>query len=77
MDNNFPKLQMNDIIEVYGDTDMRFFCNDEFGQHDDGRIQPNEDLEFNVTDITRVWRQKGDDYICIYKREFYRGGKII
>ena len=68
----FPRLQMDDIIEVYNDTEMRFFCNDEFGQYN-GKVQPDEDFEFKEEDVTRVWRQVGDDYICIYKREFYRG----
>lgn len=64
-----PELQMGDIIEVYNDTEMRFFCNDEFGQHEDGRIQPDEDWEFKEEDVTRVWRQvEGEDYKCIYKR---------
>lgn len=73
---NFPSLQMSDIIEVYNDTEMRFFCNDEFGQHEDGRIQPDEDFEFKEEDVTRVWRQMGEDYICIYKRDFYRGERL-
>jgi flavorubredoxin len=74
---DFPRLQMDDIIEVYNDTEMRFFCNDEFGQHEDGRIQPDEDWEFKEEDVTRVWRQvEGEDYKCIYKREFYRGKNL-
>lgn len=74
--NDFPILQMGDIIEVYNDDDMRFFCNDEFGQHEDGRVQPDEDWEFRQDNITRVWRQSGEDYICIFKRDFYRGQKL-
>lgn len=74
--NKFPLLQMGDIIEVYNDDDMRYFCNDEFGQHEDGRAQPDEDCEFQEKDITRVWRQFGDDFICIFKRDFYRGQRL-
>lgn len=75
-DNKFPALQMGDIIEVYNDDDMRFFCNDEFGQHEDGRVQPDEDCGFREEDVTRVWRQLGEDYICIFKRASYRGQKL-
>ena len=32
--------------------------------------------EYKVEDVTRVWRQVGEDYKCIYKREFYRGKKL-
>lgn len=72
---DFPKIQMDDIIEIYNDTEMRFFCNDECEQFD-GIVHPDEDWEFKEEDITRVWRQIGEDFICIYKRDFYRGEYI-
>lgn len=72
---DFPTIQTDDIIEVYDDTEMRFFCNDECEQFD-GIVHPDEDLEFKEEDVTRVWRQEGEDYICIYKREIYRGKKL-
>lgn len=72
---DFPIIQMDDIIEVDNDSEMRFFCNDECEQFD-GIVHPDEDWEFKEEDITRVWRQIGEDYICIYKREFYRGKSL-
>ena len=67
--NTFPKLQMGDFIEVYGNKEMRFFLNDEFG-HYDGKVQPDEDYEFKEEDVTEVWRQvDSDTFKCIYKRE--------
>ena len=69
------QIQYLDIIEVYNDAEMRFLCNDECEQFD-GIVHPDEDSEYKVEDVTRVWRQVGEDYICIYKREFYRGKKL-
>lgn len=71
----FPEIQYLDIIEVYNEPEMRYLCNDEFG-HFDGIVYPDEDSSFKEEDVTRVWRQAGDDYKCIYKREFYRGVKL-
>lgn len=71
----FPTIQYLDIIEVYNDAEMRYLCNDECEQFD-GIVHPDEDSEYKEEDITRVWRQVGDDYKCIYKREFYRGKKL-
>lgn len=68
MDNKFPKIEINDIIEVFGNEELRFFCNDECEQFD-GIVHPDEDYEFEEKDITKVWRQvNGDDFVCIYKR---------
>ena len=73
----FPEIQYLDIIEVYNDAEMRFLCNDECGyNYDESKFHPDEDSEYKVEDITRVWKQVGEDYKCIYKREFYRGKKI-
>lgn len=69
------QIQYLDIIEVYNDAEMRFLCNDECEQFD-GVVHPDEDSEYKVEDVTRVWRQVGEDYKCIYKREFYRGKKL-
>ena len=69
------QIQYLDIIEVYNDVEMRFLCNDECEQFD-GIVHPDEDSEYKVEDVTRVWRQVGEDYKCIYKREFYRGNKL-
>lgn len=69
------QIQYLDIIEVYNDEEMRYLCNDECGQSD-GIVYPDEDSEYKVEDVTRVWRQVGEDYKCIYKREFYRGKKL-
>lgn len=69
------QIQYLDIIEVYNDAEMRFLCNDECEQFDD-IVHPDEDREYKVEDVTRVWRQVGEDYKCIYKREFYRGKKL-
>ncbi len=69
------QIQYLDIIEVYNDAEMRFLCNDECEQFD-GIVHPDEDSEYKVEDVTRVWRQVGEDYKCIYKREFYRGKKL-
>lgn len=69
------RIQYLDIIEVYNDAEMRFLCNDECEQFD-GIVHPDEDSEYKVEDVTRVWRQVGEDYKCIYKREFYRGKKL-
>lgn len=71
----FPEIQYLDIIEVYNDAEMRYLCNDECKQFD-GIVHPDEDSEYKVEDVTRVWRQVGEDYKCIYKREFYRGKKL-
>jgi hypothetical protein len=54
---------------------MRYLCNDECGQYD-GIVYPDEDCEYKEEDVTRVWRQVGEDYKCIYKKEFYRGKKL-
>lgn len=69
------QIQYLDIIEVYNNEEMRFLCNDECEQFD-GIVHPDEDSEYKVEDVTRVWRQVGEDYKCIYKREFYRGKKL-
>lgn len=69
---DFPIIQMGDIIEVNNNIEMRFVCNDECEQFD-GIVHPDEDWEFEEENITRVWRQIDEDYICIYKRRFYRG----
>lgn len=69
------QIQYLDIIEVYNDAEMRFLCNDECEQFD-GIVHPDEDSEYKAEDVTRVWRQVGEDYKCIYKREFYRGKKL-
>ena len=69
------QIQYLDIIEVYNDAEMRYLCNDECEQFD-GIVHPDEDSEYKVEDVTRVWRQVGEDYKCIYKREFYRGKKL-
>ena len=69
------QIQYLDMIEVYNDAEMRFLCNDECEQFD-GIVHPDEDSEYKVEDVTRVWRQVGEDYKCIYKREFYRGKKL-
>lgn len=69
------QIQYLDIIEVYNDAEMRFLCNDECEQFD-GIVHPDEDSEYKVEDVTKVWRQVGEDYKCIYKREFYRGKKL-
>lgn len=71
----FPTIQYLDIIEVYNDAEMRYLCNGEYGQSD-GVVYPDEDSTYKVEDVTRVWRQVGEDYKCIYKREFYRGKKL-
>ena len=71
----FPEIQYLDIIEVYNDAEMRYLCNDECEQFD-GIVHQDEDSEYKVEDVTRVWRQVGEDYKCIYKREFYRGKKL-
>lgn len=71
----FPDIQYLDIIEVYNDAEMRYLCNDECEQFD-GIVHPDEDSEYKVEDVTRVWRQVGEDYKCIYKREYYRGKKL-
>lgn len=64
----FPKLQIDDFIEVYGLKEMRFFLNDEYGQYD-GIVHPDEDYEFNEEDITEVWRQVDNDtFKCIYRK---------
>lgn len=67
--NKFPKLEPNDIIEVHGNEELRFFCNDECEQFD-GIVHPDEDNEFKEEDITKVWRPQvhGDGFVCIYKR---------
>ena len=66
---DFPKLQMDDFIEVFGIKEMRFFLNDEFEQYD-GIIHPDEDHEFKEKDITEVWRCIDcETYKCIYRRE--------
>lgn len=64
----FPKLQLNDFIEVYGNKEMRFFLSDEYAQID-GIVYPDEDYEFKEKDITEVWRQVDNDtFKCIYKK---------
>ena len=64
----FPKLQMNDFIEVSNNKEMRFFLNDEFEQFD-GIVHPDEDYEFKEEDITEVWRQiDSDTFKCIFKK---------
>lgn len=64
----FPKLQMGDFIEVFGNKEMRFFLNDEFG-HYDGKVQPDEDYEFKEENVTEVWRQvDSNTFKCIYKK---------
>lgn len=68
MQEKFPELNVGDIIELWGDPEMRFCCNDECEAFN-GIVHPDEDNEFKVEDITRVWSQKGDDLICVYKRE--------
>lgn len=64
----FPKLQMNDFIEVCGNKEMRFFLNDEYEQFD-GIIHPDEDNEFKEENVTEVWRQvDSDTFKCIYRK---------
>lgn len=64
----FPKLQMNDFIEVGGNKELRFFLNDEYEQFD-RIIHPDEDYEFKEEDITEVWRQvDSDTFKCIYRK---------
>ena len=67
---DIPKLQPGDIIELYGNEELRYFCNDNVEQFDD-IVHPDEDEEFYVEQISRVWRLEEDTYICIYKRERY------
>ena len=65
----FPKLQMSDFIEVYGNKEMRIFLNDEYEQFD-GIIHPDEDYEFKEEDITEIWIQVDDDtFKCIYRKK--------
>ena len=64
----FPKLKMNNFIEVLSNKEMRFFLNDEFEQFH-GIIHPDEDYEFKEEDITEVWRQVDNDtFKCIYRK---------
>lgn len=63
----FPKLQPGDIIELYQNEELRYFCNDEVEQFDD-IIHPDEDGEFKQVNVSRVWRLTEDTYYCIFKK---------
>ena len=56
----FPNIEPYDIIEVFGNPEMRFVCNDECEviiEKDRQVIHPDEDYEFDLNKVTRVWRE--------------------
>lgn len=63
-----PKLQPEDIIELFDNPELRYLCTDHVEQFDD-IVHPDVDHEFEQKDISRVWRLQGNDYICIYIKE--------
>lgn len=68
----FPKIEPYDIIEVLGIKEMRFLCNDECEviiEKDIQVIHPDEDYEFDLNKVTRVWREdRFGDYILIWRK---------
>ena len=65
---NIPKLLPGDIVELHYLEECRFMCNDNVEQFDN-IVHPDEDEEFYVEQISRVWRLEEDTFKCIYKRE--------
>lgn len=68
----FPIIEPKDIIELYGEEYMRTVCDDECEVIDENErqvIHPNEDEEYDLNDVTKVWREnKNGDYILIWHK---------
>lgn len=64
-------IEPYDIIEVFGNPEMRFVCNDECEiiiEEDRQVIHPDEDYEFELDKVTKVWREdKLGNYNLIWR----------
>lgn len=68
----FPNIEPYDIIEMLGIKEMRYLCNDECEviiEKDRQVIHPDEDYEFDLNKVTKVWREdRFGDYILIWRK---------
>ena len=67
-----PKLQPEDIIELFFNPELRYICDDEVEQFEN-IVHPDGDNEFEQNHISRVWRLQEDNYICVYKKVEIKG----
>lgn len=71
--NKFPNIEPYDIIEVFNNPEMRFVCNDECEviiEKDRQVIHPDEDYEFELNKITKVWQEdEFGNYNLIWRKD--------
>ena len=67
----FPNIEPYDIIEMFNNKEMRYLCNDECEviiEKDRQVIHPDEDYEFDLNRVTKVWRENYlGNYILIWE----------
>lgn len=62
----FPKrLSEGDVIELYNNPEFIYGCNDECEVYGD-IVHPDEDREFKQSEVSRIWKRDGNNYILIY-----------
>ena len=68
----FINIEPYDIIEIGNNPEMRFLCNDECEviiEKDRQVIHPDEDFEFELKRVTKVWRENcQNNYMLIWRK---------